>query len=103
MIGGLYLKFIFPKNYDFKNKLFGVLDYSTIFINFIWCGIVFIFINLFFNNITFKVFLFILFCFPFLLISISGFNGESFLYVFQYLLSFLLKQKLFLYFKTTSK
>ena len=103
MIGGFYLKFIFPKNYDFKNKLFGVLDYSTIFINFIWCGIVFIFINLFFNILSLRIFLFILFCFPFLLISISGFNGESFVYVFQYILSFLLKQKLFLYFKNTPK
>ena len=86
MIGGFYLKFIFPKNYDFKNKLFGVLDYSTIFINFIWCGIVFIFINLFFNNLTLRIFLFILFCFPFLLISISGFNGESFVYVSIYII-----------------
>ena len=50
-----------------------------------------------------EFFLFILFCFPFLLISISCFNGESFVYVFQYILSFLLKQKLFLYFKNTPK
>ena len=25
------MKFIFPQNYNFKNKLFGFLDYSTIF------------------------------------------------------------------------
>ena len=30
------MKFIFPKNYNFKNKLFGFIDYSTIFINLIW-------------------------------------------------------------------
>ena len=33
------MKFIFPQNYDFKNKLLGIFDYSTIFINIIWIGI----------------------------------------------------------------
>ena len=93
------MKFIFPKNYDFKNKLFGIIDYSTVFINLIWFGFVFILINLFFHNLNIKIFLFILLCFPFLLISISGFNGENFVYVFRYIFSFFVKQKLFLYFK----
>ena len=93
------MKFIFPKNYDFKNKLFGIIDYNTIFINLIWCSIIFIFINIFFNNLNLKIFLFILFCLSFLLISISGFNGENFLYVFRYIFSFMLKQKLYLYSK----
>lgn len=93
------MKFIFPKNYDFKNKLFGIIDYSTVFINLIWYGFVFILINLFFNNLNIKIFLFILLCFPFLLISISGFNGENFVYVFRYIFTFFVKQKLFLYLK----
>lgn len=93
------MKFIFPKNYDFKNKLFGIIDYSTVFINLIWYGFVFILINLFFHNLNIKIFLFILLCFPFLLISISGFNGENFVYVFRYIFSFFVKQKLFLYLK----
>lgn len=93
------MKFIFPKNFDFKNKLLGFIDYSTVFINLIWMGLVFIFINLFFHNLNVKIFLFILLCLPFLLISISGFNGENFIYVFRYVVSFLLKQKLYLYFK----
>ena len=41
------MKFIFPQNYNFKNKLFGVIEYSTIFLNLIWDLFVFIFINLF--------------------------------------------------------
>ena len=53
------MKFIFPKNYDFKNKLFGIIDYSTVFINLIWFGFVFILINLFFHNLNIKIFLFI--------------------------------------------
>ena len=27
------MKFIFPQNYDFKSKLFGLFDYSTIILN----------------------------------------------------------------------
>lgn len=93
------MKFIFPKNFDFKNKFLGFIDYSTIFINLIWFALVFIFINLFLDNFNIKIFLLILLCLPFLLISISGFNGENFVYVFRYIFSFLLKQKLYLYFK----
>ena len=93
------MKFIFPKNYDFKNKLLGIIDYSSVFINLIWYGLVFILINLFFHNLNIKIFLFILLCFPFLLISISGFNGENFVYVFRYIFTFFVKQKIILYFK----
>ena len=96
------MNFIFPKNYNFKNKLLGIFDYSTIFVNFIWCVLVYIFINLFFHNLNIKIFLFILLCLPFLLISISGFNGENFLYAFRYIFNFYIKQKLFLYSKRNS-
>ena len=30
------MKFIFPQNYCFKNKLFGIIDYSTLILNIIW-------------------------------------------------------------------
>ena len=54
------MKFIFPQNYNFKNKLFGFIEYSTIFLNLIWDLFVFIFINLF-NNLNLKIFLFFIF------------------------------------------
>ena len=93
------MKFIFPKNFNFKNKLFGVIEYSTIFINLIWLGFIFLLTHILLQNITMKIFFIILFCFPFLLISISGFHGENFLYMFRYIISFFLKQKLYLYLK----
>lgn len=30
------MKFIFPQNYNFKNKLFGIIDYTNLFLNIIW-------------------------------------------------------------------
>ena len=93
------MKFIFPKNFNFKNKLFGVIDYSTIFVNLIWFAFILLLVSIFFKDLTLKLFFVIIFCFPFLLISISGFNGENFLYVFRYMVSFALKQRLYFYTK----
>lgn len=91
------MKFIFPQNYNFKNKLFGVLDYSTLLINVLWDGFIFLLINLLFQDLSFKIFIFIIFCFPLLLISFSGINGENIIYIFSYMIKFIFEQKLFLY------
>ena len=93
------MKFIFPQNYNFKNKLFGVIEYSTIFLNLIWDLFIFIFINIF-NNLNIKIFLFFIFCFPLFLFSITGFNGESIIYVIRYIFNFLIKQKIYLFKKS---
>ena len=94
------MKFIFPQNYNFKNKFLGLFDYSSIFFNIIWCFLIFFILNFFIENINLKIFIFILLCFPFIILSISGFNGESFIYVLKYLLKFILKQKLYLFNKS---
>lgn len=92
------MKFIFPQNYNFKSKLLGVIDYSTIFLNLFWDFLIFIFINIF-NNINIKIFVFFILCFPLFLFSITGFNGENITYVMTYIIKFILKQKLLLFSK----
>ncbi len=94
------MKFIFPQNYDFKNKILGVIDYSTAFINLLWYALLFLFVNAILKDLSLKVFIFVVLCFPLLLISFAGFNGENIIYVFSYLIRFLLKPKLFLYKKS---
>ncbi|MCI8760816.1 MAG: hypothetical protein HFJ34_06890 [Clostridia bacterium] len=91
------MKFIFPQNYDFKNKLLGIIDYSTAFVNLLWYTFVFIFVNLLFPSLSVKIFVFVIFCFPLFLLSFAGLNGENILYVFSYLFYFLQKPKLYLY------
>ena len=93
------MKFIFPQNYNFKSKLFGIIDYNTIILNLIWNLFIFIFVN-FFNNLNLKIFLFFVFSFPLLLFSFSGFNGESIIYVLKYISNFIIKQKLYLFRKS---
>ena len=94
------MKFIFPQNYDFKNKLLGVIDYSTAFVNVIWFLFVFLISNIIFSSWTIKIFIIVIFCFPLILFSFSGFNGENILYVLSYLIRFFSKPKLFLYKKS---
>lgn len=91
------MKFIFPTNYNFKSKIFGVLDYNTAILNVIWMLFIYCLISIFFSNISAKIVLFIILCLPFLLLSIIGFNNENFIYVLKYMLKYLLSPKLYLY------
>ena len=93
------MKFIFPQNYRFKNKILGIIDYQTAFVNLVWYIIVIVIDNLIFNSINLKVMFFIAFCFPLLLFSFSGFHGESIISVIKYLFKFIFKQKLYFFSK----
>ena len=97
------MKFIFPQNYNFKNKLFGIIDYSTAIFNIIWFALIILILNLIFSDLSIKIFLTIIFCFPLILLSFIGFNGENILYVFLYMFKFIFKQKLYLFYKRSSK
>lgn len=91
------MNFIFPQNYNFKNKILGIIDYSTAILNVSWFSILLIIVNILFNDINIKIFLIIIFYFPILIFSIIGFNGENIIYVFVYMFKFIKKQKLYFY------
>ena len=93
------MKFIFPQNFDFKNKLFGIIDYSTALLNLPWFLVIFLLLQLFPFSLLLKISLFIIFCLPIFLFSIIGFNHENIVYVCCYLFSYLKKPKLYLYSK----
>lgn len=91
------MKFIFPQNYKFNNKILGIIDYSTAIVNVVWYIFVFFIVNLIFNVIKIKIFVFILLCFPFFLISVIGFNHENIISVIGYTVKFLKNRKIYLY------
>ena len=91
------MKFIFPKNYNFKVKLFGVFDYLTIIIDIIYFLFVFSICNLLFTNLYIKIFIIISLCFPIVILSIVGLNNENVFFVLLYILKYFLKPKLYLY------
>ena len=91
------MKFIFPQNYKFNNKILGIIDYKTAVVNIIWYIIIYFIINLIFYSIKIKIFLFILFCFPFFLVSVIGFYNENILSVIIYIIKFIKNRKIYLY------
>ena len=97
------MKFIFPQNYNFKNKIFGVIDYTTAFVNVLWIAVVFLISNFIFDSLSNKIFTVIVFCLPLFLFSFAGFHGENILYVFSYFFRFIFKQKLYFYGKSNKK
>ena len=93
------MKFIFPQNYNFKNKILGIIDYTTAIVNVVWYVLVFLIVNFLFNSINLKIIFFIIFCFPLFLFSFAGFNGENIIVVFKYMFNFIFKPKLLFYSK----
>ena len=91
------MKFIIRQNYNFKNKFFGVIDYSTALFNIVWYVLVFGFLHLIFKDWNIKIFLFISLSFPITLFSIFGFNGEPITYVMFYMLKYFIRPKLYLF------
>lgn len=90
------MKFIFPQNYNFNYKLFGFIDYTTIFFNIFFGFIIYLISNIF-NNLYLKLCFFIILFFPFLLISIIGFNNEKILYIIKYIYLYLKSPKYYIY------
>ena len=99
----IYLKFIFPQNYNFKPKIFGVIDYSVAILDLIWSLFIIIFLNFFLSHLSQKIFVGIILIFPVFLFSFTGVQGESLIYFLLYMLKFALKQKVFLYNKFNIK
>lgn len=91
------MNFIFPKNYNFKNKLFGIMDYSTAILNLIWVILIYFISSIFFNNLSIQLFFIISLCFPLLIFSIVGFNNENILCVIIYFIKYISGAKLYLY------
>ena len=91
------MKFIFPQNYNFNNKLFGVIEYTTLFFNIIW-GILVYFISCIFSlNLSLQIAFFIILFFPVLLFSIIGFNHENIVYIIKYLYVYFKSPKYYLF------
>lgn len=91
------MRFIFPKNYNFKNRLFGIIDYTTAIFNIIIFSVFIFLSNILFININAKIVFIIIFYFPLLLFSIFDIKNENIIYIMFYIIKYLLKPKLYLY------
>lgn len=91
------MNFVFPNNYAFKNKLFGFISYTSVFINLIWEFTIFFILNIFNINLSIKVFLFIFLCFPLIIFSVLNNRNENVFLVIIYILKFTFSKKLYFF------
>ena len=96
------MNFIIPKNYNFKNKLFGMIDYNTAIFNTICNVLLYFILKNIEITISIKICIFSSLSFPVLLLTLIGFNNESPIYTIKYLLNYLKSQKVFLFKKEYS-
>lgn len=94
-----FIKFIIPQNYRFKNKLLGIIDYSTAIFNLIWDLLLFIILKLIITSVSTKIFVFSLLAFPIFLLSVINFNNETPIYVIKYLIVYFKRPKVYLFYK----
>ena len=57
----LIMKYIFPTNYNFKNKILGIIDYPTLIFNILYFFIIFLIFNTIFRNLSLKIMFIIIF------------------------------------------
>ena len=89
--------YIIPHNYNFKSKLFGIIDYPTAIFNIAFIVILIFVLKLLpFTLLTKSIILIVLYL-PLFLISVFGFYSESFLFVFIYIFKYLITPKVYIY------
>lgn len=93
------MRFVFPENYNFKNKLFGLFDYSTVIINAIWAFAIFKILKILPFDFNIRVSIFIIFYLPLFLFSLFGFNNENIFYFFSYMFKFVKNRKVYFFSK----
>lgn len=91
------MKFIFPKNYSFKYKLLGFIDYSTAILDVVIGVVLLSIIHIFISSITTKIYIFIIIYIPIVLFSIFGLGRENFLSVLYYMYKFFKNRGIYLY------
>ena len=95
----IFIKFIFPQNYNFKPKLLGILDYPTAIFCVIWTSFIFFIFNLFFDSLQLTLSLSIVVILPVVIFCFVGFNGENIGAIIKYIFLYLLKPKAYVFSK----
>ena len=93
------MKFIFPKNYNYRIKFLGFIDYFTGIIDLIIGIILYFLLSIFIKNIELKIYLFISLYSPIIFFSVLGVENENIISVARYLIKYFIKPKVYLYIK----
>lgn len=91
------MRFIFPKNYKYRIKILGFIDYITAIFDLIIGIIIFLLIRIFIKKIINQIYFFIILFLPILLYSIFVVDGDNiFLYIIQ-IIKFIKRRGIYFY------
>lgn len=71
------MRFIFPKNYKYRAKILGFIDYVTAIVDALLGFVLFFLIKLFVKKLSTQIYIFIILFIPIILFSIFVSDGEN--------------------------
>ncbi len=91
------MKFIFPKNYRYKAKILGFIDYVTAIIDLLIGIVLFFLLKLFVRKIATGIYLFIILYLPWVLFSIFITGGENIITYIIMMIQFIRRRGVYFY------
>jgi hypothetical protein len=91
------MKFIYPKNYKYKAKILGFIDYVTAIFDLIIGIILWSIIHVILKKITTQIYVFIILFIPILLFSVLETGGENIIIYTVYIIKFFKNRKVYFY------
>ena len=96
------MKFIFPKNYKYRAKILGFIDYVTAIVDLLIGIILFLILKIFVKRISIRIYIFIVLFLPIILFSIFFKDGENIVSYFIMIVRFLKRRGIYFYEKNYS-
>ena len=90
-------QYIFPANYNRKEKFLGMMEYKTMIVIGAWGGLLFYLLKLFSWSWLIKLYVFLFFFGIPAIFLLIGFNGENMVDVAVYLVKYLVSPKAYVY------
>ncbi len=91
------MKFIFPKNYKYRAKILGFIDYVTATIDLIIGFILIFLIRIFVKKITTQIYIFVVLFIPIVLFSVFVADGENIILYTIQIFKFMKKRGIYFY------
>lgn len=93
------MKFIFPKNYKYRAKILGFVDYVTALIDLLIGIALFLILKVFVKNIWTGIYIFIILYVPMILLSVLAAEGENLIEYFIRIIRFMKRRGVYFYSK----
>ena len=91
------MKFIFPKNYRYRAKILGIIDYVTAIVDSLIGILLFFIIRIFIKKITTQIYIFVILFLPILLFSVFVSDGENIITYTIQIIKFIKKRGIYFY------